>query len=77
MKGKFFPLSIEAANILKELHEGELHAIMHAMYEYDSGDFDNFDNFVPDFSEVDDKYNEIRVCEMCWLLMKKIAQEKR
>ena len=77
MKGKFFPLSFEAANILKELHEGELYAIMHAMFEYDSSDYVDFDDFEPDFSEIDNQYNEIRVCEMCWLLMKKIAQEKR
>ena len=71
MKGKFFPLSFEAANILMLLKPDELQEIMWAMFEYD------FSGSEPKFlaREENADFNN-RVCQMCWLLMKKIAQEK-
>ena len=71
MKGKFFPLSFEAAEILMQLTSDELHEVMWAMFEYD------FNGSEPKFLRYEENadFNN-RVCEMCWLLMKKIAQEK-
>lgn len=72
MKGKFFPLSTEAAEVLLLLTSDELREVMWAMFEYD------YNGSEPDFLKIDSTadFNN-RTCEICWLLMKKIAQEKR
>ena len=72
MKGKFFPLSIEAAEVLLLLTSYELREVIWAMFEYD------YNGSEPDFlgREENTDFNN-RVCQMCWLYMKKIAQEMR
>lgn len=70
MKNKFFPLSVETAEILLSLTSDELYEIMQAMVEYD------FDGTEPNFCNIEYGNVDSRVCEMCWLAMQKIAESR-